>query len=406
MHTRVRLCVIVSALLFSCLAFAGTDQSTMYMAQFNGSVAVNGVPQTSGSRVLTAGDVLESGSRSGATIVFGPGEVVAVDQDTTVRLTSGARGAQVELRRGRVQVNGSQSRLQDVRLAGRSISVEGQPKSQYLVSRLPQGDFVYAKLGRVSMREELLGVTTEIPEGRVGSIAEPAGGAPPQSGADHAGKVAASVPSGYIMRASQKTTNNSGDDVRWNDEMVTEAKGRTRVTLDDGSILSLGSNSHMKVVQHDANAQQTQLELTVGRMRVQAQKLTKSGASFTVKTPTATAGVIGTDFFIEYDAKAKRTKVVVLEGVVKLTPIAAAVAVSVLAGQTSAVAGNAASAPVSASASQMSSASSSTSASSSAGAAAAGASTAVITAATVAPVAATAIIVTATNQGKSSPTTP
>jgi len=375
------------------------------MARYNGSVSVNGIPQNAGSGVLSAGDVLQLGSASSATITFGPGEMVVVDQNSTLRLRSGERGARVELQRGRLEVSGSQSRLQDVRLAGRSISVQGQSKSQYMVSRLAQGDFVYAKLGRVSMREELLGITTEVPEGRVGMAGEPGGGTPQQSGADHAGKVGASVPSGYIMRANQKATNNAGDEVRWNDEMVTEAKGRTRVTLDDGSILSVGSNSHMKVLQHDATAQQTQLELTVGKMRVQAEKLTKPGASFTVKTPTAVAGVIGTDFFIEYDAQKKRTKVTVLEGIVKLTPIAAAVAVSVLAGQTSAVAGSSATTPVAASAGEINSATSSTATSSSA-AAAAGASTVVVTTAAVVPAAASAIIVTAANRGSSSPHTP
>lgn len=234
---------------------------------------------------------------------------------------------------------------------------------------------------------------------------------PPQ-GSDHAGKVAAAIPQGYILRASQHATSNAGDDVRWKDELVTEQKGRTRVTLDDGSILSVGSNSHMTVVQHDAASQQTQLELAVGKMRVQAAKLTKPGASFTVKTPTAVAGVVGTDFYVETDGKS--TRVTVLEGIVKLAPAAAAAAVvSIAAGETSVAAGSAASAPAAASPSQISSATSSTSVSgagTAAGASAASAATiptAAVVAAAVVPAAVIAAVVPSTDQkSTASPSAP
>ena len=127
------------------------------------------------------------------------------------------------------------------------------------------------------------------------------------------------------------------DAVNWNDLMKTDTAGRMRLGLDDGSILSVGSASELRVVKHDAKLQQTQLELGYGKLRSQAVKLTRQGSQFEVRTPTAVAGVIGTDFYLEVGPNG--TKLVVYEGIVTLTPIiagavAAAQAVQVKAGYT------------------------------------------------------------------------
>jgi ferric-dicitrate binding protein FerR (iron transport regulator) len=396
MKTTVRVSAVCAVLLLAiCLpsAQAGPNPG-IAMAKFSGTVSVNGHPLPTGPRALAAGDLLEAGSNSGATITFGPDEIVAVDQNTAVRMLPGQDGLRVQLERGRLQVNSAHSRLQDVRLAGRTVSVgsEAGKRAQYIVSRLPQGDYVYARLGRVSLREAALGMTTAVPEGRVAELGSEAPAPPPQ-GADHAGKVAASVPKGYLVRASQKNNYNPGDDVRWNDEIQTENTGRARVSLDDGSILSVGASSSLKVVKHDAGAQQTELELTAGKIRAQVTKIGKPGGSFQVKTPTAVAGVVGTDFYIETDGK--RTRVTVLEGIVKLTPLAAAIGVSIAAGQTSVAAGASASTPAAASASQLSNATSSTSVSATGAGASTAASipTVAVVAASAAPAAVTAAVV-------------
>ena len=119
------------------------------------------------------------------------------------------------------------------------------------------------------------------------------------------------------------TRNGSGlglrDGVQWNDLLQTNPTGRLRVSLRDGSILSLGSNSQMRVVQHNAATQQTTLELLFGRLRSQVVKLTQPNSRFEVRTPTAVAGVIGTDFLLI--ATTDRTTLVVFNGVVQITPL-------------------------------------------------------------------------------------
>lgn len=407
MKTRVQLGSALCAALLSSLCLPPAQAASgpgLYEARLSGSVSINGQKQSAGSRTVTAGDLVVSGARGGATIVFGPGELVSLDQNSAVRMLPAEDGVRLQLERGRMQVNSANRRLQDVRIAGHATSVQAPSggHSQYLVSRLPQGDFVYARLGSVALRELALNVTMTVPEGRVAIFGSEAG-APPQGGADHAGKIAAAIPKGYIVRASQRTPDNPGDEVRWNDEIVTEASGRSRVSLDDGSILSVGSSSNLKVLKHDAAAQQTELELTTGRIRAQVNKITKPNGSFTVKTPTAVAGVVGTDFYIETDGKT--TRVTVLEGIVKLTPIAAAVAVSIAAGQTSVASGSSASTPSAASGSQMSNATSSTSVvSSGVSAAAATIPTVAIVSAAVVPAAVIGVVLPHTDQ--STPVTP
>lgn len=140
-----------------------------------------------------------------------------------------------------------------------------------------------------------------------------AGGAP-----QRAGDIAALDPAA----TRNGTTAKAREAVFWNDTLQTNASGRMRVSLGDGSILSLGSNTQMKVVQHDAAAQQTTLEMLFGKLRNQVVKLTQPNAKYEVKTPTAVAGVIGTDFVLIVTAD--KTTVIVFSGIVQVTPIGAA----------------------------------------------------------------------------------
>jgi len=126
------------------------------------------------------------------------------------------------------------------------------------------------------------------------------------------------------MNASAKTP------VDWQDVLNTQANGRARVSLDDGSVLNVGSDSSVKVVKHDAGAQQTDLEVTVGKIRSQAQKISQPNGKFEVHTPSGVAGVVGTDFYVGYENNIMT--VIVFDGVVKVCNLAG-VCVAVKAGQ-------------------------------------------------------------------------
>src|SRR5438128_2533040 len=85
---------------------------------------------------------------------------------------------------------------------------------------------------------------------------------------------------GSISALRTSATKNTGavkakDPIAWNDVLRTDATGRMRIALDDGSLLSIGTDSQLRVVQHNAKTQTTQLELGLGRLRSQVVKLTQ-----------------------------------------------------------------------------------------------------------------------------------
>jgi hypothetical protein len=131
---------------------------------------------------------------------------------------------------------------------------------------------------------------------------------------DRAGQINALVPSASRNSTPAKVK----DDLQWNDLLQTGSSGRVRAGLADGSILSVGSNSELRVVQHDAASQQTSLEMNFGKVRSKVAKITQPNGKFEMKTPNAVIGVIGTDFYVGYEAN--RTTVICYTGKVWVTP--------------------------------------------------------------------------------------
>lgn len=140
--------------------------------------------------------------------------------------------------------------------------------------------------------------------------------AEPQTGSQRAGEVSRVIPAVNIARGAKTIPAAAKTAVNWLDLVNTQVNARARIALDDGSVLNVGSDSSIKVVKHDAGAQQTELELTYGKLRTQAQKIAKPDGKFEVRTPAGVAGVVGTDFFIEYANNSMN--VIVFEGQVKV----------------------------------------------------------------------------------------
>lgn len=160
------------------------------------------------------------------------------------------------------------------------------------------------------------------------------GSAEPQAAGQRAGEVSRVIPAVNIARSGKTIPAAAKTAVNWQDLVNTQANARARIALDDGSLLNVGSDSSIKVVKHDAGAQQTELELTYGKLRTQAQKIAKPDGKFEVRTPAGVAGVVGTDFFIEYANDSMN--VIVFEGQVKVCNLAG-VCVLAKAGQMTSV---------------------------------------------------------------------
>jgi hypothetical protein len=114
-----------------------------------------------------------------------------------------------------------------------------------------------------------------------------------------AGEIRALVPVGNIQRGSAAPiAAQRSAPVYWQDVVRTEAGGRVRIGLLDGSVLNVGSQSTLLIAKHDPAAQQTDLELTYGRIRANAVRVTQPAGRFQVRTPVAVTGTVGTRFYI------------------------------------------------------------------------------------------------------------
>src|SRR6202007_2625505 len=140
----------------------------------------------------------------------------------------------------------------------------------------------------------------------------------PQTGNQPAGQINALIPAAPRNSQPAKVR----EDLNWNDLLKTEHSGRVRAGLKDGSILSLGSDSELRIVQHDSASQQTSLEMDFGKIRSQVVKISKPGGKFEMKTPNAVIGVIGTDFYVGFESNS--TTVICYKGKVSVTPTNAA----------------------------------------------------------------------------------
>jgi ferric-dicitrate binding protein FerR (iron transport regulator) len=160
--------------------------------------------------------------------------------------------------------------------------------------------------------------------------------AAPQATGQRAGEVSRVIPAVSIARSGKTITASAKTAVDWQDLVNTQVNARARIALDDGSVLNVGSESSMKIVKHDAGAQQTELELTYGKLRTQAQKIAKPDGKFEVRTPAGVAGVVGTDFFVAFDNTTGTMNVITFEGLVKVCNLAG-VCVLVKAGQMTSV---------------------------------------------------------------------
>jgi len=160
--------------------------------------------------------------------------------------------------------------------------------------------------------------------------------AEPQAGGQKAGEVSRVIPAVSIARGSKSITASAKTVVDWADVVNTQANARARIALDNGSVLNVGSESSVKVTKHDGAAQQTEIDLAYGKLRSQAQKITKTDGKFEVRTVAGVAGVVGTDFYLAFDQNAGQMNLVVFEGQVKLCNTAG-VCVMVGAGQMSSV---------------------------------------------------------------------
>jgi len=121
----------------------------------------------------------------------------------------------------------------------------------------------------------------------------------PTLSAQTAGKVGRLLPAGFVTHENATAEAKVAAPVFWNDFLRTSEQGRMRVDLEDGSLLTVGAKSQLRVVKHDAASQQSSIDLLYGKVRATVAPVTKPGGSFQVRTPTAVIGVIGSGVLVD-----------------------------------------------------------------------------------------------------------
>ncbi|MFZ3211593.1 MAG: FecR family protein [Terriglobales bacterium] len=134
--------------------------------------------------------------------------------------------------------------------------------------------------------------------------------------AQKAGSVDAVKPQAIIQRSTTQLAAEKGTVVSWDDLLHTDIQGRLRVQLLDQSLISLGPDSQVRVIRQAPSSSQSALELAYGKLRMRLAK--QPGQRFELRTPTAVAGVIGTDFGADASVPGT-THFICLEGEVRIS---------------------------------------------------------------------------------------
>jgi len=293
------------------------------------NVEVNGARMASGA-TLFPGDVVRLGEASTAALQFG-GRSAALAAPLTelVIETVGVtlRSGRLQVRTSReepFQVSGLLFHVNVLAPTGAPAAAEIQVGAQRVQISAVAGNAEVTVAGNATPYRLHAGETATL-DATGGDAAAGQDGASPA-----AGKVSRLVPQVQIDRASQHLVASVSDSVYWNDDLRSGPAGRAHVALKDGSQLNLGSNSSLRILQHDAQAQQTSLDLVIGRLRGKITKLTRPGAKFEIRTPVGVAGLVGTDLSLlvtdDY------VELIVFEGAVRFSAFSSGRSVTVTAG--------------------------------------------------------------------------
>lgn len=142
------------------------------------------------------------------------------------------------------------------------------------------------------------------------------------AGAAEIGKVAGLTGEADLSKAGAAPISlQVGDSVYGEDVIRTKSGSRLVLTMVDGSRLTMAENTRLELKRYKTAGQPSGLlKITRGRLRAFVSKVfSERSESFQVRSPTAIAGVMGTDFAVIVEAMF--TRVVVFEGLVSVRNI-------------------------------------------------------------------------------------
>jgi hypothetical protein len=278
-----------------------------------GDVQVDHRPVPSGTAVFS-GEVITTGRSSAASLKLLSGAQATLGEDGELTMSDGKSAAPILLTRGAVALRNPGTDAALVNVGATTVVIKGEQGFPAIcrVAYLRGETSVFADGGHVEVHR--YGMSSRVLPGKSLRL----GAGMPQAAGQMAGKVSNLIPQGTVQHPAQTTqvSLNINDPIVWEDTVRTLNTGRVRIGLNDGSFLNVGVRSTMRIVKHDAQSQQTEIEMQLGKLRGQVVKLSKPGSSFQVKTQTAVIGVVGTVFVVT--ATPKNTNVLCVEGKVNV----------------------------------------------------------------------------------------
>ncbi len=135
-------------------------------------------------------------------------------------------------------------------------------------------------------------------------------GAPAPTTPRPAGRATRVIPQVQLVHGKTKSWLAEFDPVVENDQILTQAAGRARLVLWDGSILNVGAASQLTVKSAPAATQPAAIELAYGKVRAEINKRMNGSTAFEVRTSTAVCGVLGTTLFVENNRQGRFSHVI------------------------------------------------------------------------------------------------
>jgi hypothetical protein len=125
-----------------------------------------------------------------------------------------------------------------------------------------------------------------------------------------------------VHRSGEVQPASVGMQVFSQDKIVTKPDARARVQMRDRNILNISPNSSITLEKYVAGGS-AEIKVDSGKLRSSVQKNSYDGKnrSFSVKTPTAVAGVRGTDFLTSFDPNTQQSQVVTFSGAVAVAAL-------------------------------------------------------------------------------------
>ncbi len=147
--------------------------------------------------------------------------------------------------------------------------------------------------------------------------------------------------------ASEPVTAKIGSKVHEGDEITSGADSRAKIVMSDKNVFNLSPDSKIVIEKYrnDATEKTVEIKVNSGKLRSSLeQKYDGEKSQFNIKTPSAVAGVRGTDFVTSYNSQTHESNFLTFHGTVAVSAIGPAgqgsTQVMVKAGQSSSVKAN------------------------------------------------------------------